>query len=205
MRARLSAVFDDRELARRFPQGDDDVVRAVYARYGRAVHTVAISILRDEAKAADVVQATFLNAWRSAARFDPRRPLGPWLYAIARRQAIDVYRRDGRLVPANPDDLDVVEGPPSMERMWEAWQVRLALDELPDDERDVVRLAWYEGYSHVEIADRLGVPIGTVKSRLHRAHHRLASLLAHLVVDENRSTAATVMTDDEPRARGAEL
>ena len=67
-------VLDDRELARRFPSGDEEIVRAVYARYGRAIHTVASSIVRDPGTAADVVQSTFLNAWRSAARFDPDRP-----------------------------------------------------------------------------------------------------------------------------------
>ena len=186
-------VIDDRELARRFPSGDDDIVRAVYDRYGRAVHTIAVSILHDPAGAADVVQATFLNAWRAASRFTPDRELGPWLYAIARRQAIDAYRRQRRVEVSDADSLDVVELPPSLEKTWEAWEVRLALDKLPDDEREVVRLAWFDGLSHPEIAERLGIPVGTVKSRMHRAHRRLARLLSHLA-DANRSTASDVVT-----------
>ena len=63
---------------------------------------------------------------------------------------------------------------------WEAWQVRIALDQLPDDERQVVRLSWFDGLAHTEIADKLGVPLGTVKSRSYRAHRRLADLLAHV-------------------------
>ena len=94
---------DDRELARRFPSGDEEVVRAVYQRYGRAVHTIALSVLHDPTEAADVVQATFLNAWRAAARFKPGRELGPWLYSIARRQAIDAYRRNRRVEVADTD------------------------------------------------------------------------------------------------------
>lgn len=129
----------DRELANRFPAGDDEIVRAVYRRYGGAVHTVAMSILGDPARAADVVQATFVNAWQASHRFDPARELGPWLYTIARRQAIDAYRRERRSQPTDPSELDVVELPPSLEQAWEAWQVRLALDQLPTEEREVVR------------------------------------------------------------------
>lgn len=192
--------MDDRELARRFPSGDGDVVRAVYERYGRAVHTIAVSVLHDPTAAADVVQATFLNAWRAAGRFTPDRELGPWLYAIARRQAIDAYRRNRRVEAADPDTLDVVELPPSLEKLWEAWEVRVAVDKLPADEREVVRLAWFAGLSHPEIAERMAVPVGTVKSRTHRAHRRLATLLAHVRAPEggaaNRASPHDVVIGD---------
>ncbi len=194
-------VMTDRELADRFPTGDDEIVRAVYGRFGGAVHTVAMSILGDAGRAADVVQATFVNAWQAADRFDPSRELGPWLYTIARRQAIDSYRRERRSEPTDPSELDIVQPPPSLEQAWEVWQVRLALDQLPPEERDVVRLSWYGGLAHPEIAERLGVPIGTVKSRSFRAHKRLASLLGHLR-DANRTVAADVSVHvsrhDEP-------
>ena len=184
----------DRELAARFPAGDDDVVRAVYGRYGGAVYTVAMSILGDPGRAADVVQATFVNAWQASHRFDPERELGPWLYTIARRQAIDVYRREKRTESTDPNELDIIELPPSLEQAWEAWQVRLAIDQLPAEECDVVRLSWFDGLAHPEIAERLGVPVGTVKSRSHRAHRRLATLLAH-VRDANHSETSTVRID----------
>ena len=71
--------------------------------------------------------------------------------------------------------------------------MRLALDKLPHDEHEVVRLAWFDGLSHPEIAERLGIPVGTVKSRMHRAHRRLATLLSHLA-DANRSTTSDVVT-----------
>ena len=106
--------MDDRELARRFPSGDEQVVRAVYERYGRAVHTIAVSVLHDHSAAADVVQATFLNAWRASARFTPDRDLGPWLYSIARRQAIDAYRRTRRLEVTDTDSMEIVE----LRRRW---------------------------------------------------------------------------------------
>ena len=187
-------AMTDRELARRFPGGDDDVVRAVYRRFGGAVYTVAMSILGDASRAADVVQATFVNAWQASHRFDPDRELGPWLYTIARRQAIDTYRRERRSEPTDPSELDVVALPPSLEQAWEAWQVRLALDQLPPEECEVVRLSWFDGLAHSEIAERIGAPLGTVKSRSHRAHRRLASLLAH-VGSANRSVLSDVGTD----------
>ena len=155
----------DRELAIRFPAADDDVLRDVYERFGGAVYTVALSILGDPGRAADVVQSTFVNAWQAAGRFDPDQELAPWLYTIARRQAIDSYRRERRSVAVDAAELDGAQAAESLEATWEAWQVRIALDELPNDERQVVKLAWFDGFAHSEIADKLGVPVGTVKSR----------------------------------------
>lgn len=193
----------DRELARRFPAADDDVIRDVYARFGGAVHTVAISIVREPARAADVVQSTFLNAWRAAATFDPSRELGPWLYTIARRQAIDAYRKERHLTVTDPADLDIVDLPPSLERVWEAFQVRAAVDALDPVEREVMRLAWFEDLTHPDIADRLGIPIGTVKSRSHRAQRRLAVALAHLRTPSapNQSPVGDVVSDNRASIR----
>jgi RNA polymerase sigma-70 factor (ECF subfamily) len=194
-------VANDRELAIRFPSADDAVLRDVYERFGGAVYTVALSILGDPGRAADVVQSTFVNAWQAAGRFNPDQELAPWLYTIARRQAIDAYRRERRSHPAA--SFDEADAAVSLEATWEAWQVRLALDQLPDDECQVVKLAWFDGLAHAEIADKLGIPVGTVKSRSYRAHRRLAELLAY-VRDPAESTAEnqTVSSDvgnGEPR------
>jgi RNA polymerase sigma-70 factor (ECF subfamily) len=121
-----------------------------------------------------------LKAWRAAPSFDPSRELAPWLYTIARRVAIDIYRREQRVPVSGLEDDDVVVVPLSFERTWEAWEVRSALEKLPADEREVVRLSHLVGMSHREIAERLQVPIGTVKSRSARAHRRLADLLQHV-------------------------
>jgi RNA polymerase sigma-70 factor (ECF subfamily) len=197
----------DRELASRFPAADDAVLREVYERFGGAVYTVALSILGDPGRAADVVQSTFVNAWQAASRFNPDQELAPWLYTIARRQAIDAYRRDRRSRPVDAAELDDATAAVSLESTWEAWQVRVALDQLSEDERRVVKLAWFDGLAHTEIAEALGVPVGTVKSRSHRAHRRLAELLAYVrdprdeapEADEaNRSETADV-GNGEPR------
>jgi RNA polymerase sigma-70 factor (ECF subfamily) len=198
-------------LVEDFRAGDPDAVRAVYRRYAGAVQTVARSIIgSDDALCADVVQQTFTKAWRAARTFDGERDLGPWLYAIARRTAIDALRAERR--PTRGDhapETDVEVVTLSFEQAWEAHEVRTALDDLPPDERAVVRLAHVAGLSHVEVAERLGVPLGTVKSRMHRAHRRLAVALAHLLPDDgprrgspghpqpNRTGTAAVQAGEE--------
>jgi RNA polymerase sigma-70 factor (ECF subfamily) len=142
---------------------------------------VAMSVLGDRELAADCVQQAFVKAWRASASFDPERELRPWLATITRRVAIDLYRRELARRSEPHADVDATVIPLAFERTWEAFEVRAALDQLPDDEREVVRLSHFEGLAHSEIAEKLGVPVGTVKSRSHRAHRRLASLLGHLV------------------------
>jgi RNA polymerase sigma-70 factor (ECF subfamily) len=173
---------DDADLAAGFAAGDEAAVRAVYARYAGPIVTVAMGTLGKRELADEVVQTTMLKAWRAAASFDPTRDLAPWLYAIARRVAIDIYRRETRAgTPEELSDDRAAVVPLSFERTWEAWEVRSALDQLPPDEREVVRLAHFLGMTHAEIAEHLNVPVGTVKSRSNRAYKRLAALLSHVV------------------------
>jgi RNA polymerase sigma-70 factor (ECF subfamily) len=165
-----------------FRAGDLDALAAVYDRFQRAVWSVAMTVLRDRGLAEDATQETFLRAWRAAATYDPDRELSPWLMTIARRTAVDVLRREARPTQGGHQaEQDAVVHLPDIERAWEAWEVRSALDELPEEERAVMRMSHYQGFTHREIADQLGVPVGTVKSRSHRAHRRLTESLAHLV------------------------
>lgn len=168
-----------RRTMRRFAEGDPDAVRRLYERYGRAVFTVAVRALDDRGLAEEAVQQTFLRAWRAAGTFDVERDPAPWLYAIARRVAVDIYRRERRHAH-DSEEREVAVLPPSFERMWEAWAVRSALDRIPDEEREVLRATHFLGLTHEEAAERLGIPVGTVKSRSHRGHRRMAELLAHL-------------------------
>ncbi len=164
---------------RRFRDGDPEAVRAVYEQYHRPVFTVAFRALGDRGLAEEAVQQTFLQAWRASARFDPARDPAPWLYAIARRVAVDLYRRERRH-ESDRDEPEVAVLPQTFEGTWEAWEVRSALDRIPADEREVLLATHFIGLTHDEAAERLGIPVGTVKSRSHRAHRRLADLLAHL-------------------------
>ena len=175
----------EEDVAVRFRDGDADAVRAVYRKYGRLVYAVAHKVLGDRTLAEDATQQAFVQAWKAAGSYDPSRDLGPWLATIARRAAIDVHRREARraaqpledVAPAHPA---VVTMPPSAERAYDIWEVRRAIEELPDDEREVVRLQHLDGLTHAEVAVRLDVPVGTVKSRSFRAHKRLAGRLGYL-------------------------
>ncbi len=177
--------MQDRDLRARFRQGDPDAVREVYRSHGRLVYAVAYRVLGDRGLAEEATQQTFVKAWRAAQSFDERRELGPWLATIARRVAIDLYRREAHRsadpiesVPAG--DPALVAAPQSAEAIYDVWEVRQAVAELPADEQEVVRLQHLDGFTHTQIAERLGVAVGTVKSRSFRAHKRLAALLGHL-------------------------
>ena len=110
---------------------------------------------------------------------DPERDLAAWIYTIARRTAIDIYRKRSKVTPS--DTIEIAVHAPGLETAWETFEVRSALDQLPDDERNIIRLSHFAGLSHQEIADHLGIPIGTVKSRSYRAHQKLIGLLRHVV------------------------
>jgi RNA polymerase sigma-70 factor (ECF subfamily) len=169
------------DVIARFRAGDETAVRTLYRRHGGAVFTVARSIVGDRELAAEVVQQTFVKAWQAAERFDPSREVAPWLYAIARRTAIDCLRHERRpTTGGHGPEVDQGVPGPSFERTWEINEIRTAIDSLPSEEREVVRLSHLVGLPHPEIADRLGVPVGTVKSRSARAHRRLAAALGHL-------------------------
>lgn len=168
----------DAEVLARFRSGDEAAVKAVYERFGRAVYVVALSILGDEGLAADATQITFVKAWQAASAYDPARSFAPWIYAIARRTAIDMYRKERRVSPS--DTLEVAVLGPSLETAWEVFEVRAALDQLSDEARVLIKLSHFAGLSHHEIAQHLGIPLGTVKSRSHRAHRQLQELLRHL-------------------------
>jgi RNA polymerase sigma-70 factor (ECF subfamily) len=175
----------DAHVSARFRDGDPDAVRAAYSTYGRLVYAVAHAVLGDRGLCEEATQQTFVNAWRAAAKVDPGRDLGPWLATIARRVSIDIYRREAlravrplEAVPA--DDSSLVSPGVCPDDLYDLWEVRRAVSLLPDDEREVVRAQHFEGLTHGEIAARLGIPVGTVKSRSFRAHRRLASELGHL-------------------------
>ncbi len=179
----------------RFRTGDPEAVRAVYREYGGLVYAVAYKALADRGLAEEATQQTFVHAWRAASSYDPRRDLAPWLATIARRAAIDIHRREARrhhesLDATDATDPSLVSLPPSIEQSYDIWEVRQALNQLPEEDATLVRLQHLDGFTHVEIAERLGIPLGTVKSRSFRAHRRLAGLLGHLRDDPERTDRA---------------
>jgi RNA polymerase sigma-70 factor (ECF subfamily) len=157
----------------------------MYRAYGRLVYSVAHRALGRHDLAEEAVQQTFMNAWRAADRIDVDRDPAPWLATIAKRAAIDIYRREesrrttalGDLASDNPA---LVTLPPDLDTLDKVWQVRRAIDALSPDEAVIVRLQHLDGLTQQEISEQLGIALGTVKSRSHRAHRNLARLLGHL-------------------------
>ena len=177
-----AAALADVTLRRSFCEGDVDALGQVFDRHSRQVWSVAMGVLRDRSLADEATQEAFMRAWRAADRFDPSRSLAPWLMTIARRTALDVLRRENRPTRGDHEqEQDVVVHLPGIERAWETWEIRSALEQLPTEEREVVWLAHFHGMSHPQVADHLNIPVGTVKSRSFRAHKRLAALLQHVV------------------------
>jgi RNA polymerase sigma-70 factor (ECF subfamily) len=167
----------DEELARRLQRREPDAMADLYDRFGRLAYSVIFAIVRDGATAEDLVQETFLRVWNRVHAFEAGRgSLGPWLLAVARNRAIDHIRSAGAKMDRNAYELDAREHPspdhPSlfvdMERdvlnTDHARIIRKAIAKLNANQQKVIELAYYEGLSQVEMADRMGEPLGTVKT-----------------------------------------
>ena len=170
----------DRGVRERFRDGNPDAVRAVYQASGRLVYAVAFRVLGDRDLSEHATQPTFLQAWRAATSVDLGREFGPWLATIGRRVAIDIYRREvgtaGPLDFVAPNDSALL-APGAANALLDAWQLRQAVSELIGEQRENVRVQHSDGLGYDQIAERLRVPVGTVKSRSFRAHRRLVCAL----------------------------
>jgi RNA polymerase sigma-70 factor (ECF subfamily) len=196
------------DTLRRFRDKDPEALGEVYDRYRRAVWSVAISVTRADHLAQEAVQEIFIRAWNAAPSYDPTRDLGPWLMTIARHASLDLVRRELRPTRGGHEaEQDVVIEGPGIDQAWVAWEIQEALGRLTDAEREIVRLSFFEDLTHAQVAERLGLPIGTVKSRSHRAHRRLAEFLVHLrdepAIPLNRRTPGR-RTDARQPAEGGE-
>ena len=168
-----------------FQRREEGATHALYRAYGRLVYAVAYRVLGRHELAEEAAQQTFVRAWQAADRLDVTADPAPWLATIAKRSAIDIYRREARrpasaLADVSASDPAVVTLPLDLDTLDAVWQVRQAIDELPAEEATVVRLQHLDGLTHREISARLGIAMGTVKSRSHRAHQKLVALLGHL-------------------------
>jgi RNA polymerase sigma-70 factor (ECF subfamily) len=169
-------------LARRLLAGGEAGFGEVYRAFRGRVYGIALHVLADPGLAEEASQLAFLRLWRARDRYDPARSLEAWIFGITRRAAIDVYRRERRRPPTVPlSDREPSVDALSVERLWLVWAVRRAVQALPPGEAAVIRLAHFGHLTQAEIAAHLNVPLGTVKSRSHRAHRRLATALAHLL------------------------
>jgi len=171
--------LSDSELIVRSADGDRGAFEVLYRRYSRPVFGLALRRLGDRGRAEDAVQETFASIWRAARSYKPERgPGAPWLYAVARNAITDRGRARTDTPAEIPETASSEAGPAERaESGWTAWRVHRALEELNANERSVVELAYWSGLSQSEIAEFLGIPLGTVKTRTRAALARLATLL----------------------------
>jgi RNA polymerase sigma-70 factor, ECF subfamily len=169
----------DGELIRRTGDGDRNAFEVLYRRYSRPVFGLALRRLGDRGRAEDAVQETFASIWRAARSYRPERgPGAPWLYAVARNAIIDRSRVRNEPPTDLPDEASSDIGPDERaEAGWTAWRIHRALEELSPNERTVIELAYWSGLSQSEVAEYLGIPLGTVKTRTRAALARLADQL----------------------------
>jgi RNA polymerase sigma-70 factor (ECF subfamily) len=171
----------DAALIERIMQRDETALAALYDRYAGMLASVLNRILRDTQAAEEILQDIFFQLWRTASRFDPSRgSLAGWLMVIARNRAISRLRRHN---PAAGEELmeNSVVLPSNFESAMAQQQllgrVKGALENLPKEQRAAVELAYFEGLTHSEIAQRTGDPLGTVKTRLRSAVETLKRIL----------------------------
>ncbi len=173
--------LSDEALVLMAARSEEAALAELYDRYGRAAYGLALRVLRDPALAEDAVQEAFLALWNTAARFVPEKSkASTWILTLVHRRAVDTVRREQR---RRTDTLEhapepAVEG--ADEDVWLRLQrerVQEALRTLPDAQREALELAYYGGYSQSELAERLGQPVGTIKSRMFHGLTRLRELL----------------------------
>jgi RNA polymerase sigma-70 factor, ECF subfamily len=170
----------DAELLRRVAERDREAFETLYGRYVRSVFGLALRRLGDRGHAEDAVQEAFTAVWRSASTYRPERgAAGGWVYTVARNAIVDRLRRSGPAFDAELPDLASAEPGPAQraEDSFVSWRVHRALEELQPREREVIELAYWSGMSQSEVAQFLGLPLGTVKTRTRSALARLATVL----------------------------
>jgi RNA polymerase sigma-70 factor (ECF subfamily) len=175
------AHLSDEAVVALVARSEESALAELYDRFGRVAYGLALRMLRDPALAEDAVQEGFLNVWRNASRFVPERAkASTWILTLVHRRAIDIVRREDR---RRAEALSAAPEPTSTAADESAWlrlereRVQAALKQLPDPQREAIELAYYGGFTQSELAERLGQPIGTIKSRMFTGLTHLRELL----------------------------
>jgi len=166
--------LDDQDLLHRIAKRDEAAFRRLYERFADHIFRYALSLLRDRHLAEEVCQETMIAIWNGAERFAGRSAVSTWIFGIVRNQAFRLRRREERAA-RRPDSPSTFA--PSGDFVLREIRVQEALDRLSDDHREVVHLTFYEGLSCREISEILGIPEGTVKSRMFHARRALGRAL----------------------------
>jgi RNA polymerase sigma factor (sigma-70 family) len=175
------AHLSDEALVLLAARSEQSALAELYDRYGRPAYGLALRVLRDDTLAEDAVQEAFMSLWRTASRFVPERgTASTWILTLVHRKAVDIVRREQR---RRTDALVEEAGVHAGAADEEAWlrlqreRVQNALRQLPDQQREAIELAYYGGFTQSELAERLGQPLGTIKSRMFAGLARLRELL----------------------------
>ena len=178
---RQLAHLSDEALVALAARSEQSALAELYDRYGRTAYGLALRVLRDQALAEDAVQEAFLTVWRAASRFMPERgKASTWILTLVHRRAVDAVRREQR---RRADSLDQAAEPTVEGAEENAFlhlqreRVQAALRHLPDAQREALELAYYGGLSQSELAERLGQPLGTIKSRMFTGLTRMRELM----------------------------
>jgi RNA polymerase sigma factor (sigma-70 family) len=178
---RSFAHLSDEAVVALVARSDEEALAELYDRFGRVAYGLALRVLRDEKLAEDAVQEGFLAAWRNADRFMPERAkASTWLLTFVHRRAVDLVRREERrrVEPLTEESEASNSAADDAWLRFERERVQAALRQLPDQQREALELAYYGGFTQSELAERLGQPVGTIKSRMFAGLTRLRELLA---------------------------
>lgn len=180
---------EEAALLVRIREKDERAIEALYSRYSGPLYSLAYQVTGADRFAQDVVQETFVAVWKDAARFDPSRgAVSSWLFALARHKAIDLVRKEQNVRKHTADvDLEFHEADDDVDQ--EAWlrlrrdTVRAAIQQLPEAQRTALELAFFAGLTHVEVAEKLDIPLGTAKTRIRTALLKLRDILGPSVAE----------------------
>ena len=176
-------MVEDAELLARIAAGDQRALETLHERFSSGMYAVAMRVTRSERLAQEAVQDAFMAVWQDPRKFDPARgSLGPWMFTLARYKAIDAVRREAAAKRQTAEvDLELYEAPDDVhDEVWRGLRrqrLNAAIGLLPEDQRRALSLAFIQGLTHVEVAEREAIPLGTAKTRIRTALLRLRAAL----------------------------
>jgi len=183
------AHLSDEALVALVARSDEAALTELYDRYGRIAFGLALRVLRDRTLAEDAVQDALLTVWRSATRFVPERASArTWILTLVHRRAVDLVRREQHRRTESYEAIELSAAPDSTDETallsLERARVQEALKKLSDQQREAIELAYYGGFTQSELAERLGEPLGTIKSRMFNGLARLRDMLQEAPEEE---------------------
>ena len=172
--------------------GDEAALRVLFTRHNVRIYRFVLQLTGNRSIAEEIVRDVFLEAWRHAARFGMKSQVSTWLLAIARNKALTTLRRRSESQLGNADFPLTIEDPADnpeecLDKQDRGRTLRLCLKQLSRPHREVIDLVYYHGKSVGEVAEIVGIPAGTVKTRMHYARSRMAMLLKQAGIDDERA------------------